>query len=265
MKNNISLVYNFFLVIGDFLALVVAFVGAFILRVTIDSRPIAQTIPARTYLLVFVSLLPFWLIIFALLGLYNSNIYEKRFTEAGRLFLGSFIGLLFVVFWSFISVEPIFPAKLVPIYGFGLSFFFLLIFRNLVRATRAALFSYNIGLTHILIVGSTTMTNELIDSLVDSRRSGYKILGVVGKAAGIHAKFRNKLEVFDTFSKAVQVIGADTIHSIVQTELYADDERNKEILLFSQVHHVGYRFAPGNSELFVGNLDVELFLSLIHI
>lgn len=261
MKNNASLVYNFLLIIGDFFALVAAFVGAFILRVSIDSRPIAESITARTYLVVFLTLLPFWIIIFALLGLYNSNIYEKRFSEIGRLFIGSFIGLLFVVFWSFLSVEPIFPAKLVPIYGFGLSFFFLVIFRNLARATRSALFHYKIGLTNILIVGSTSMTSELANSLFNSRKSGYRVVGIVGNVK--LDKKLNKLRIFEDFAGAVKKVGAENIHSIVQTELYADDTRNREILLFAQTNHVGYRFTPGNSELFVGNIDVELFRSSV--
>ncbi|MBI3624033.1 sugar transferase, partial [Candidatus Saccharibacteria bacterium] len=127
MKSNASLLYGAFLVMGDFLALVAAFVGAYILRVTLDSRPIAFAVHARTYLGVFLVLLPFWILIFSLLGLYESHIYEKRFIEIGRLFIGSFIGLMFVIFWNFLSVKSIFPAKLVPIYGFILAFILLVL------------------------------------------------------------------------------------------------------------------------------------------
>jgi exopolysaccharide biosynthesis polyprenyl glycosylphosphotransferase len=262
MKNNATLVYNFFLVVGDFLALVTAFVGAYILRVTIDTRPIAEAIPARTYLEVFLAVLPFWIVIFALLGLYNSNIYEKRFTEIGRLFIGSFIGLLFVIFWSFLSVEPIFPAKLVPIYGFLLGFFFLVLFRNLARVTRSALFSYKVGLTNILIIGATPTAVELVENLINSRHSGYRILGLVGQSALLDKSYPD-LEQFETFASATEKIGAENIHSILQTHIFADDEKNKEILEFAQTNHTGYRFTPGNSELFVGNIEVELFRSSI--
>ena len=117
MKNNASLTYNICLVIGDFLALIAAFVGAYLVRAQ-SATPVAHPIAGHTYLAVFLGLLPFWIFIFALLGLYNSNIYEKRFIEIGRLFIGSFIGLLFVILWNFLSTQPIFPAKLVPIYGF---------------------------------------------------------------------------------------------------------------------------------------------------
>lgn len=254
MKSNASIIYNFFLAVGDFLALVAAFVGAFILRVSISDVPIAHPISSSTYLGVFLTLLPFWILIFALLGLYNSNIYERRFSEFGRLLIGSFIGLMFVIFWNFLSVRSIFPSKLVPIYGFGLAFVFLLLFRNLARAIRTTLFGYKVGITNILIVGNTAISDELRKSLEDSRRSGYRVLGVVGDMRrDFHADF-------PTFADALPVLRVrGTLHGIIQTELYPNDERNREILDYAQEHHISYRFIPGNTELFVGNIDVELF------
>ena len=72
MKNNATFVYNLFLAAGDFLALVAAFIGAFILRVTLSDMPVATPITALDYVQIFLTLLPFWILIFALLGLYDS-------------------------------------------------------------------------------------------------------------------------------------------------------------------------------------------------
>ncbi len=257
MKNSLSFIYNLCLVVGDFLALVAAFVGAYILRVTISDNPFPNQIPAATYLGIFLALLPFWILIFALLGLYTTSIYEKRFSEIGRLAVGSFIGFLFVIFWNFISVEPIFPAKLVPVYGLILAFLFLVLFRTIARAVRTMLFRYNIGITHVLIVGNTNIAAELVASLSDSKRSGYRILGVVGD------KRRSIPADFGSFNKALENIKDQPLHGIIQTELYADESRNQEILAYAQAHHISYRFVPGNTELFVGNIDVELFRSSI--
>ncbi len=262
MKNNASLVYRLLLILGDFLALVGAFGGAYILRVTLDERPLIEAIPALTYLGIFLTLLPFWLVIFGMLGLYNSNIYEKRFSEIGRLLMGSFIGLLFVIGYDFVSNQPVFPARLVPIYGFILAFIFLVIFRNIARLLRTLLFRYSIGITNILIVGGTTITKELIESLLDSRTSGYRIVGVVGNK-NLLRRHQDQVRLFSNFAEACAAIGKDNIYSILQTELYAEPERNNEILNFAQTNHIAYRFVPGNSELFVGNIDVELFRSSI--
>jgi exopolysaccharide biosynthesis polyprenyl glycosylphosphotransferase len=261
MKNNASLVYFIFLVVGDFLALVAAFVGAYILRVTLDARPLIEAIPARTYLGVFLALLPFWIIIFGLLGLYNSNIYEKRFAEVGRLLVGSFLGLLFVIGYNFISTEPIFPARLVPLYGFLLAFIFLVLLRTLARFMRTMLFRFGVGITNILIIGNTSVAEELIESLASTRTTGYRIVAVVGNDHA--AKYFPRIRPFKTFAEACKAIGSKQIHSIVQTELYAETVRNNEILDYAQTHHISYRFIPGNTELFVGNIDVELFHSSI--
>jgi heme/copper-type cytochrome/quinol oxidase subunit 1 len=97
MKNNTSLVYNFCLVLGDALAIITAFVVAYILRVSLSHVALSADVHARDYVVALVSLLPFWVLIFGLLGLYNSRIYDKRFSEFGRLIIGSFIGILFVI------------------------------------------------------------------------------------------------------------------------------------------------------------------------
>lgn len=262
MKNNTSLLYNLFLVVGDLVALVISFAAAFVIR-SAGGVDVAHPMSGRSYLLILLALLPFWILIFALLGLYNGSIYEKRFSEAGRLLIGSFTGLLFVVFWDYMSLTPIFPAKLVPIYGFVIAFLLLLMFRNLLRAFRVYLFGYGVGLIHIVIVGNTPVTTELIESLHDSRVSGYKILGLVGYRKhndyGI-VQYPNFQAFLDSEPQGV--------HSIIQTEMYANEERNTEVLSYAQEHHVSYRFVPGNSELFVGNIDVDLFrnsLPVIHI
>lgn len=259
MKSNASLVYNFFLVIGDFLALVAAFVGAFLIRAQ-SATPVPHPISGHTYFYVFLSLLPFWILIFALLGLYNSNIYERRFAEAGRLFMGSFVGMLFVIFWNFVSVNPIFPAKSVPIYGMLLAFVFLVLFRNIARLIRTELFGFKVGLTRVLIVGSTDITIELVDSLADSRHSGYQVIGVI---TAEKPDFKKPTPTYVSFQEFLETGNASHVDGIVQTELYKSEERNREVLEYAQAHHVSYRFIPGNTELFVGNIDVELFRNSI--
>ncbi len=258
MKNNASLLYSLCLMAGDFLALVAAFVTAYVLRVKwaigIDQAPITSN--GRTFVGIFLAVLPFWILIFAFLGLYNYSIYEKRFKEFGRLLVGSFIGLMLVIFWNFLSTEPIFPARLIPIYGFAFGFLFLVVFRNLARIIRVQLFRRDSGLTRVLLVGNTSMTRELADWLADSKRSGYKIVGIVGgkRSQGKH----EDIPLYHDFNRFLDEYTGD-LHSIIQTELYADESRNAKILTYAQENHVGYRFVPGNTELFTGNIEVELF------
>lgn len=262
MKSNASLIYGLILVVGDALALVAAFVLAFILRGQFSNVPVANPIEGTTYLTIFLLMLPFWILVFGLMGLYSNAIQEKRFVEFGRLLIGSFIGLLFVTSYAYFSNMVVFPSKLVPIFGFGLAFIFLITFRTLARAFRGWLFKYNIGITNLLLVGNTRITVELIDFLENYKISGYRIVGVVANKQQASQRYP-QLKVFDNFDEAIKHLVPSRIHSIVQTELYASGEKNNEVLEYSQTHHISYRFVPGNSELFVGNIAVELFRSSI--
>lgn len=258
MKNNASLLYSFCLVVGDAIAITLAFSVAYILRVSLNHTPLSADVHAHTYILVLVGLLPFWILIFGLLGLYNSRIYERRFNELGRLLIGTFIGILFVISYSYIFDITVFPARLVTVYGFGLAFVFVFIFRTFARGLRRELFSYGIGINNVLIIGDTAVTHELIQALSNTATTGYRIIGVVG---GVKHPSRVKLDcpVFKDFAAARKSLRGRQLHTIVQTELYADGAENDAILTFAQEHHIAYRFVPGNSELFVGNIEVDLF------
>src|SRR5579884_7352 len=161
MKNNASLIYNVCLIICDGLAITVAFTIAYILRVSLSHEPLSANVHAHTYIAILTSLLPFWILIFALLGLYNMRIYEKRFSELGRLLVGSFIGILFIISYSYLTNTAIFPGRLVTIYGFLLAFFFALFFRSLARGIRRELFGYGLGINNVLLVGDTLTTHRL--------------------------------------------------------------------------------------------------------
>lgn len=252
MKSNTSLIYALFLILGDFLALLAAFGSAYILRVKFDDRPLIQQIPAETYIYAFLTILPLWIAVHALIGLYHRNTYQNRFRELGKLAIGSFLGILVVIGYDFVADQALFPARLVVVYALLLGFSYLVIFRTLARWMRGIFFSFGSGLTNVLIVGNDSEARRgIIQELENTRHSGYRIVGIVGKTS--------KFQQFDSFEEAISTLTNTTIHSIIQTELYKDGEKNDEIMSYAQNQHVTYRFIPGHSELFVGNIEVELF------
>lgn len=251
MKNNNTFIYALFLVVGDFLAIVAAFSMAYILRVKFDTRPLIEQIPSFVYLKTFIAVLPFWILVHAFIGLYNSSLYEKRFVEAGRLLVGSFLGILVVIGYDFVVDDTLFPARLVPVYALGLGFGFLLLFRAVARIIRELLFFGGIGISNVLLVGDTEASEEFASAISNTNRTGQRVLGLVTTQPSTFKRYES---FADATSKLKQ-----PLNSIIQTELYADQDRNNEILQYAQKNHIAYRFVPGNSDLFVGNIDVELF------
>lgn len=257
MKHSATLLFSFLLFVGDFAALVAAFTLAFIIRVKLDDRPLLEPITAQGYIGVVAVLLVFWIFVFALLGLYRSEVFENRFKEALLLLVGSFIGILFLIGAEYVLNRAIFPARLVTVYGFAFAFLLTLLIRTIARATRRLFLRFGIGVSSVLIVGDTDISVELAGRLSE-KNSGYKLVGIVGNLRRTYEHVDKHLR-FATFSEAIEKVSPSAIGSIVQTELYADHDKNSEILSVAQQHHIAYRFVPGNDRLFVGNIDVNLF------
>lgn len=255
MKNNTLILYRLILVIGDFLALTAAFSVAYILRVKYDTRPLIENIPAETYLYAIVLVLPLWIFVNGSIGLYSKRILERRFVEIGRLILGSFLGILVVIGYDFVIPDNLFPARLVVVYGLFLSFGFLLVFRTLARLTRRIMFSYRIGITNLLIVGSKKSVRSIIEQFIDTESSGYRVVGILGPELSEYPQIPS----FESIDQVKKRLKDTNLHSIIQAELYKDEEKNNDLLGLAQKNHLEYRFVPANSDLYSGNIEVELF------
>lgn len=251
MKKNSAIFYSLLLVIGDFLALIVAFSLAYILRVKYDTRPLLEQIPSKEYLKIFLTILPLWILVHSFIGLYNKDIYSNRFKELGRLMMGSLLGMLVIIGYDFIVDKTIFPARLVAVYGFVLSLALLVSFRAFARMFRSVLFSFGIGVNNVLIIGNNSASKTIIEELENTKRTGHKILGIVSSTKS------NKFTTYKDFNEAIKNL--DDIDTIIQTVLYKEPNKNDEIMLYAQTNHISYNFTPGNNELFVGNLEVQLF------
>ncbi|HTE22495.1 MAG TPA: sugar transferase [Candidatus Limnocylindria bacterium] len=254
MKNNASLAYSLLLIIGDFLALLAAFTAAYVWRVKYDPRPLIEQIAALDYFYAVATVLPLWIVVHAFIGLYSQEVFEKRFAELGRLLVGSFMGILVLIGYDFITQAELFPARLVPVYGLGLGFSFLILFRTLVKIVRQVLFRYGIGISNVVIVGDTEASADMAGAVKNTRNTGQKVLCVVGREV-------TGFKYYKTFAEATSRLRRP-IHAIIQTELYSNQDRNNEILRYAHEHHASYRFVPGNTDLFVGNITVDLYAGL---
>lgn len=251
MKNNAAVGYALLLIVGDFLILLAAFSLAYILRVKLDSRSLLQAITAREYFLALFSVLPFWIVVHGFIGLYTQKIYEKRFVEIGRLFVGSVLGILVMIGYNFVTDGKLVPARLVPVYGLIIAFTFLVLFRAFARMARHTLYAFGIGVSNVLLVGDTNRSVEIAEAIANTKVTGQRVIGIVGKKIPGFKHYENFSDALDRISEPV--------HSIIQTELYKDQEKNDTVLRFAQVNHTAYRFVPGNNDLFFGNIEVELF------
>lgn len=255
MKSSTSAVYAFLLLIGDFLAIMGAFAVAYVFRVSLSDAPFIA-ISSGEYARIFVLLSPIWIGIFALLGLYNRDVYEWRLKEFGKLIVGSFVGTMAMITYEFVVARPIFPARIIAVYAFAAACLLLILERTILRSIRLVARHQGIGIIKTLLIGDSKYTATLLESLKVPRRSGYQVVGVVS-TQNLPSWYKGK--VFRTSDEGLAAIEKLGIHSIVLTTLYKDAEENEKIMATAQENHLGFRFVPAQEAMFSGTMDVELF------
>ena len=258
MKNNASVVYAFELVVGDFIALLGAFGVAYILRVSLDSRPLLNHVTAGNYIRIWLTLVPAWIIIFALLGLYRKSLYEYRYKEFGSLLIGSIIGIMAIISYDFVTRAAIFPARLVAVYGLGIGFIFLIIERTILRYTRALLWRYGAGINNVLIIGDGPIVANLIKTMDHPANTGYKVVAVCGKNE--LPKYKGKQ--YSHLDEVLQKLNLMNIHTMLYAGLASDTNKVDQALAAAQANHIAFKFIPAHEGILSNNIEVELFQNL---
>jgi exopolysaccharide biosynthesis polyprenyl glycosylphosphotransferase len=258
MPRRNSKLYSLILILIDTLILIAAFVLAYVTRVQYDPRPLLTNIYAYDYLFAFLLIIPFWIVIFAVLGLYHPSTYNRRLLEWAKIAIGSFIGILLVIGWQYVSDKTILPARLVAVYALIGAFLLIVIEREILRYIRSLMFRYGRGTARVLIIGSSASTTDIARSLADTSKSGYEVVAV----AGPKKIFPDELQAhhYSFVENALKGIEIDGITRIIQTDLYETAERNQKILSAAQSHHIDYSFIPAESEFYSGKNTVDVFL-----
>lgn len=258
MPRRNSKLYSLILILIDALVLVGAFTLAYVARVQYDPRPLLHNIYAFDYLFAFLLIVPFWILIFAIIGLYRPSTYNRRLIEWAKIAVGSFLGVLLIVGWEYISERNMFPARLVAAYALVGSFALIVLEREILRLIRTLMFKFGHGTRRVLIIGTTGITSDIAKNLADTARSGYEIVAIAGPKKVLPDHF--KAHHYSRLEDALKNVETDNITAIIQTDLYENPERNQKILSVAQSNHIDYSFIPSEGEFYSGKNTVDVFL-----
>ncbi len=258
MTRRNSKLYSFILMVVDAVVLIAAFSIAYIARTQYDHRPLLHNIYAYDYFVSFLLIVPFWILIFILIGLYQPKTYNRRLIEWSKIAVGSFIGILFVIGWEYVSEKELFPARLVAVYALIGSFVLIVFEREVMRLIRTLSYRYGKGIRRVLLIGASDVVGDIAAELADTKRSGHQVVAIAGPK-----RFAENVDTvlhFSTPESALKQIEPLGISTIIQTDLYEDSSRNQRILSAAQSHHIDYSFIPGESEFYSGKNTVDVFL-----
>ncbi len=248
-KQRASIVFTLLLVIGDVIAILGAYSVAYILRVKLSDAPVAEFVAARPYFLSLLTLLPFIVLLFVLIGTYRNIEAQRKLGQIVRVIVGAFGAMLFLITLDYFYNEPIFPAKLVPIYALGLSVAFLAACRAVLYTLRWLWWRREHNLQTVVIIGDNAVARNIATS-VARRNSGYKVMGVIGDR-------RLKFTTHRTFAEAVQHGSPDIV---VQVATNSHPTIDADLLQYSLEHYAEFKFVPSDVNDLPNKVNFDLFM-----
>lgn len=255
MRKTSELFFSLILIPIDFAATLVAFILAYYIRVKLEGRPVPNPLGLLLFVKIFLVILPVWIIIFAVSGLYNLSSIRGRMEELGKIFVAVSGGAMFAILIDFMSRTPIFPAKAIPIYGYGLTLVSVATGRQLVRGVQRILFRFGIGVHQTVIIGSGPLAQRIAKDISNTKKTGYSVIGVVDTAKGAEKRM-NPHKVYSTLKDLVRARGRKNIDEILQADSALEQEEVLEAVEFATTNHLSYRFVPNLFGLFATNSTV---------
>lgn len=240
MRKRSELLISVLQIPVDYLMLMISFVLAYFLRQG-SGKPFYVSVGGYNYLNYLMLFLPLWLVIFAALGLYRLRSDRGNWIDFGRILAACSAGVMALIVVDFLSTKPIFPAKIIPIYGYIFALVFVSLGRLSLRFIQRLLASYGIGVYRVLFVGSGPNAIELKASLKRLKRR-YKIVKT----------FVNTKEL--TTNKLDSISKSSHLDLVIVADENADDAKQVEIMEFCQLRHIGYQYAPSISGIYTSKI-----------
>lgn len=251
MKRDFGLIFHVFLIFGDACAVLLSFLVAYLVRTYLDQRPFYFESAPVEFASSMLFLLPVYIIVLAAFGLYSKSIFlnHNRWSEIGRLFLASIVGMMSIITYDFFFQVDLFPVRTMAFYAVLSCFFFLCIFRGVVRAIRNHIFKTHRVTLRAVIIGNSKNTEYLADYISAFPESGFSLGGVVAGARYIPKDLR--LRQYSSLKEALRRAKPDVIFQ-------TDDQHTDYVYRQALNRHLPYYFVPSAAMLTSQMGDLEL-------
>jgi exopolysaccharide biosynthesis polyprenyl glycosylphosphotransferase len=249
------------LVIVDALMIGLAFRLAYLFRFELNLtffRLDVTPLPSFYQNLVLI-LIPLWLTIFTILGLYNRQNLLEGTQEYALLFRGAMMGLLLLVVAGFLEALIIARGWLLLTWGF--TFVCAALGRFGIRRVVYFLRQHGYFLTPTLIVGANQEGRSLAEQLLRWKTSGLHVLGFIDDRVPAGTLLFRNLHTLGTVEQLDKVVTQYGIEEIILATS-AISSRDKMLAIFKRygvTSEVNVRLSSGLYEIITTGLTVKEF------
>lgn len=261
MKRS-ELFFSFLLLPLDILMIMASFILAYFIRSKVEIVPVIYLWPLGDYLKFVLTLIPIWIIIFALEGLYNIKNKRRGFDQFAGIFLGASAGIMLIVIWVFFS-RTFFFSRLILIYSWILTIFLVTIGRVAIIFIQRYLYRYGIGIHRVSVIGQNKITEEILGEIQNSLKLGYRLQGVI-KTDHDQSFSKNNLrgiKILGDLQNIEEIINDHPLDDILATGSLSEKEVY-DLVDFCEDRKINFQMIPNIFELRPSKLNLNALAGL---
>lgn len=203
-------------------------------------------LPAEVYFSALVPIIPLYLLLNSIFGLYAPKRVLRRRTEFGNIFKANSIGFMIFTLILFLgSKNPYFYnfSRRLTILFYIFSIIFVTVERNAIRGFLRSMRAKGYNLKHILLVGYSRAAEAYIDRVYSNPEWGYKIRGILDdkKERGLEYK---GVRVIGRSSDLIKILEMNLLDEIAITLSLNDYDHLEEIVKECEKSGVHTKFIP---------------------
>lgn len=219
----------------DFSMLMLAAISAFNIRrvpeiMELLSLPKLVAISPETFLNISLTVFPFFLVLFALEGLYTIRITKSFSLEAYAVFKATTIGLVVIIIAIFLKREW-FSSRFIILLAWMLAVTYVVFARSLLRSLQKYLLvARGIGAYRVLLINGGGKRTRYFQNLIKQDPDlGYKVVETIG-------------EVNMQIIKAIK--RKEGIDAIILCDPSVPDDQQEKLIDYCAIHGISYNFVP---------------------
>jgi Undecaprenyl-phosphate glucose phosphotransferase len=236
---KVELLFAAILVPVDIAMIVASFLVAYLLRQNIETSQVFRGAGMLEYFKYLLYLLPLWILIFALNGLYEIKPNKGFFNQAFKIFISNSVAILFLVLLIFFS-KVLFFSRLILAFTWIFTIIAVIVGRFLIRELKIYLYRYSIGVRSVLVIGSNEVGEFLAMEIENNPGLGYKLLGIINGKAG-EGKIVKSIGTVEEFDRIIEKYG---VHEVVLAQTNLPKSKVAQIINRCIEKKISFKFVP---------------------
>ena len=237
---------NKLFIVVDIIILCLSYFLAWYLFIELRESATLGVLNERYYFTALYYIIPLFIIIYSIVGIYNIDRANDRMQEFGKFFESTIIAVLIINSFLFVfRKNPIlqnFSAIMIVAFGI-INIIFEFTVRNIIREILRSIRKKGFNQKHILLVGYSDAALKFIDRVYKNPGFGYRIFGIVDDTHKKGTDYRN-IKIIDNLSNLSSIIENNNFDEIEITISLAEYEKLKDIVAVCEKSGVHTKFVP---------------------